>query len=169
MKIRAEQRLEQLEKDLEELAEEAKWKKENEPVNPNAYTPETRLKDYTDELERKREEEKNKPKNPFELDDEFKVKKQGPPSIYHENGEIRQCNEGRYNFKIIEDDQNDLLIVEFYLPKHLGTDLLDCDVNPLYIRVTVKGKITQLKLPEEIEVEKSKVERSKTTGCLKVS
>lgn len=42
-------------------------------------------------------------------------------------------------------------------------------MNPLYVRFTIKDKITQLKLPEEVEVDKSKVERSKITGALKVT
>ena len=169
MKIIAEQRLETLEKILVEKAEEVIWKKENEPKNPNAYTPENRLQDYEDELERARERERNEPKNPFELDEEFKHERKGPPSVYHENGEIRQCNEGRYDFKIIEDDMNDQLMVDLFVPKFLGTELIDCDLNPSYVRFSVKDKITQLKLPEEIEVEKSKVERSTTTGALRVT
>jgi protein TilB len=169
MKILAEQRLEELEKELEELAEGVRYKKAHEPVNPNAYTPENRLKDYQDEIDRKKEEERNKPKNPFEVPDEFKETRKGPPPVYHDDGEIRQCNEGRYNFKITEDDDNDRIIVELFLPKYLTTNLLDVDVNPLYVRFSVKDKITQLRLPHEIEVDKSKVERSKTTGALMVT
>lgn len=90
MKIMAEQRLEELEKILVEKAEEVVWKRENETQNPNAYTPETRMRDYEEELERARQREREKPKNPFELDEEFKNKKQGPPSVYNDNGEIRQ-------------------------------------------------------------------------------
>lgn len=61
------------------------------------------------------------------------------------------------------------MLVELFVPKHLTTDLIDCDVNPTYIRFVVKEKVTQLRLPEEIEVDKSKVERSKTTGCVLVT
>jgi protein TilB len=168
MKIIAEQRLEELEKVLAEKAEEVTFKKANEPVNLNGYNPESRMKDYYDDLERKQQEELNKPKNPFEVPDEFKNKRTEPPSVYHENGDIRQCNEGRYNFKITEDDDNDRILVELFLPKYLTTDLLDADVNPLYIRFNIKDKITQLKLPEEIEVDKSKVQRSQTSGVLLV-
>lgn len=61
------------------------------------------------------------------------------------------------------------MLVELYLPKFLSTDLIDCDINPLYVRFTIKEKITQLRLPEEIEVDKCKVERSKATGHLLVT
>lgn len=169
MKIVAEQRLEELELDLAEQSEIVRIKRENTPVNLNAYNPETRLKDYYDEIERKKEEARNKPKNPFELPDEFKHKKTGPPSVYNEQGEIRQWNEGRYEFLITEDTDNDRILVELYLPKFLNTELIDADINPLYVRIAVKGKITQLKLPEEIEVDKSKIERSTTTGSLLIT
>ena len=168
MQIKAEQRLDELEKTLEQMAEEVAYKKEHEPHNPKAYSAENRLKDYEDGLEQKRQQEANKPKNPFEVDDEFKNKKKGPPEVYHENGDIRQCNEGRYKFKITEDDSNDRILVELFLPKFLTTDLVDCDINPLYVRFEIKGKITQLKLPEEVEVDKSKVQRSKATGAITV-
>ena len=169
MKIIAEQRLEELEKELEEKSEEVRLKRESEPVNLNTYNPETRMKDYYDDIERKKEEERNKPKNPFELPDEFKNKRTGPPSVYNDQGEIRQWNEGRYEFLITEDEDNDRILVEIYLPKFLNTQLIDVDLNPLYVRFSIKEKITQLKLPEEIEVDKSKVERSTTTGSLLVT
>jgi hypothetical protein len=51
----------------------------------------------------------------------------------------------------------------------LTTDLVDCDINPTYVRFSVKDKITQLRLPEEIEVDKSKVQRSTTTGAIMVT
>ena len=90
MQIKAAQRLEELEKELEEKAEEVRFIKQNEPVNMSAYNPESRMKEYYDELEKKREEEANKPKNPFEVPDEFQSKREGPPPIYHENGDLRQ-------------------------------------------------------------------------------
>lgn len=90
MQIKAEQRLEELEEELAIRAEEAAYKKEHEPINPNAYTPENRLREYEEELEKKRQDELNKPKNPFELPDEFKNTKKGPTPVHHENGEIRQ-------------------------------------------------------------------------------
>merc|ERR1712224_777361 len=45
---------------------------------------------------------------------------------------------------------------------------IDCDVNPSYVRCTIKGKLTQLKLGEEVLVSKSTVQRSKTTGKLRI-
>lgn len=71
MKIIADQRLEELEKELEEMAEEVRFRKENSAPDYKGYTAESRMKDYQDDLERKRQEILNKPKNPFEVDKDF--------------------------------------------------------------------------------------------------
>ena len=52
------------------------------------------------------------------------------------------------------------LIFNIEVPKFMDTSLLEVDLQPQYIRVDIKGKITQIVFPEEIMVEKSKVQRS---------
>lgn len=51
----------------------------------------------------------------------------------------------------------------------MDTSYIDVDVNPTYVRVTIKGKILQLTLPCEILVEKSNVRRNTTTGSLVIA
>ncbi|XP_067218126.1 dynein axonemal assembly factor 11 isoform X1 [Chanodichthys erythropterus] len=51
-------------------------------------------------------------------------------------------------------------------PKHMDTSLLDVDVQPTYVRVTVKGKVFQLVLPAEVKPDNSTAQRSQTTGHL---
>uniref|UniRef100_A0A8C1DBJ3 Leucine-rich repeat-containing protein 6 n=1 Tax=Cyprinus carpio carpio TaxID=630221 RepID=A0A8C1DBJ3_CYPCA len=51
-------------------------------------------------------------------------------------------------------------------PKHMDTSLLDVDVQPTYVRVTVKGKVFQLVLPAEVKPDSSTAQRSQTTGHL---
>jgi protein TilB len=46
----------------------------------------------------------------------------------------------------------------------MDTSLLDVDLQPDYVRISVKDKVTQLSMPEEILVERSTVQRSATTG-----
>ena len=58
------------------------------------------------------------------------------------------------------------LVLDLQLPRFMDTSLINVDLNPEYVRVDVKGKITQLKFDCEIIVEKSKVQRSTTTGSL---
>lgn len=50
--------------------------------------------------------------------------------------------------------------------RHLDTSYLDVDVQPLYVRVSIKGKCLQLTLPFEVSTEKSFVKRNTTTGHL---
>merc|ERR1712167_48913 len=58
------------------------------------------------------------------------------------------------------------VIFEIKIPKYLDTHLIDCDLQPEYVRLDIKGRVTQLIHPEEILLEKSKVQRSTTTGVL---
>ncbi len=48
----------------------------------------------------------------------------------------------------------------------MDTSLLEVNINPKWLSVRIKGKLTQLKLMEEIVVEKSVTQRSQTTGSL---
>ncbi|CDI87261.1 leucine rich repeat protein, putative [Eimeria praecox] len=73
-----------------------------------------------------------------------------PFETYNSKGEIRQCNQGRLKFTMDSYSQPGLIVVTFELPRHLSTALIDVDVHPNYLRVTVKGKVTQLRLPEDI-------------------
>lgn len=51
----------------------------------------------------------------------------------------------------------------------MDTSYIDVDVNPTYVRVTIKGKILQLTLPCEVSVEKSNVRRNTVTGSLVIA
>lgn len=51
-------------------------------------------------------------------------------------------------------------IVEIAVPKFMDTNSLNVDLHPDYVRCDIKGKITQLLIPEDILVEQSKVQRS---------
>lgn len=53
--------------------------------------------------------------------------------------------------------------------RHLDTSHLDIDVQPKYIRVTIKGKILQLSLPCEVKTEKSFAKRNMVTGNLVIT
>ena len=48
----------------------------------------------------------------------------------------------------------------------MDTSLINVDLHPNYIRMEIKGKVTQLKFEEEILVDKSKLQRSTTTGAM---
>ena len=46
---------------------------------------------------------------------------------------------------------------------------MDCDVQPTYVRVIMKGKIFQLALTEEVNPDKATAKRSQTTGHLVIT
>ena len=80
-----------------------------------------------------------------------------PPSVYMKNGQIRQCNQGRYTFSLDESDDHSKLILNLEVPRHMTTDSLNVDLQPQYVRVDIRGKITQIRFDEEILVERSSV------------
>ena len=51
----------------------------------------------------------------------------------------------------------------------MDTSLLDVDVQPKYVRVTLKGKVLQLVLPEDVASDSSTAKRSQTTGHLVIT
>ena len=55
------------------------------------------------------------------------------------------------------------------VPKFMSTDSLNVDLQPQFIRVEVKGKVTQIRFDEDILIERSTVQRSTTTGWLCVT
>lgn len=166
-RIKARQQLPQLQADLERVVQASLRKKagkSGEPVSEGAYTKESRNEMYLEMAAQKEEKDKNERRRMgTEAKEPRKV-----PEVYNARGEIRQCNEGKYDFDI--DDETDPLLVIFELgvPKYLDTSALDVDVNPLYVRCVVKEKVTQLKLPCEVCSDQAKVQRSKTTGRLRI-
>lgn len=53
--------------------------------------------------------------------------------------------------------------------RHLCTTLIDADVQPLHVKVTMKGKVFQILLPEEVKPDSSSAQRSQVTGHLIVT
>ena len=50
--------------------------------------------------------------------------------------------------------------------RFLDTSLIDVDVQPNYVRVTVKGKIFQMALNDEVRIDECSSKRSQITGHL---
>ena len=171
-RIKAREMMDLMEKELEKESKEHVIFKQNDPSqkDPNKYTVEYRRKLYKDlekeklENERKRKEESSKPG----LWDE-PVIKEVPPPIYKENGEVRICNQGRYDVFLDEDIYTTAITTfRIKLPKFLDTNKIKVDLNPNYVRIDVKGKITQWRFDNDIIVEKATVQRSTTTGILEI-
>lgn len=166
-RIKARQQLAGLQADLDRVVEANLARKAAElgqPVSEGAYTKESRNEMYLEMAAQKEEKELNERRR---MGTEEKPKKE-LPGVYNARGGIRQCNEGHYDFNLDEFIEPGKIIFELGVPKYLDTSQLDVDVNPLYVRVVVKDKVTQLKLPAEVLTDASKVQRSRTTGLLRI-
>ncbi|EPY27795.1 U2 small nuclear ribonucleoprotein A' [Strigomonas culicis] len=77
-------------------------------------------------------------------------------------------NEGKVSFTIDQDSAT-----EFHLTvqpgKFIATSLLDVQVDVHCVRVYVKGKLLQVPVEAELAADSARVQRSQTTGELKVS
>lgn len=166
-RIRARQDLPRLQEDLERAVQvrlAQKAQDAGKPVEEGAYTIESRNEMYLELAAQKEEKELNEKRR-------MGTEKKPPrevPGVYNYRGDIRQCNEGKYDFNIDPYAEPNKVIFELAVPKYLETTALDVDVNPLYVRVVVKDKVTQLKLPEEVRPDASKVQRSRVTGTLRI-
>lgn len=170
-RIKAAQILPMMEEELEKASKEHIIFKENDPKqkDPNHYSVEYRRKLYKDieedRLKREKEKAESSKKASLWEDDE----KKEPPSIYKDNGEVRICNQGRYEYTLNQDTyKTGLTTFSIKLPKYLDTSKIKLDLNPQYIRLDINGKITQLRFENEIICEKATVERSTTTGVLEM-
>jgi protein TilB len=62
----------------------------------------------------------------------------------------RHCLKNRWAIKLEESDCGTKIILDVKISKFLDTSLIDIDVQPLLIRVLIKGKLLQLHLPSEV-------------------
>jgi len=169
-RIKARQYFDSLEKELDKLAKENIFKKEIDPDkdNPDKYSKEYRRKLYKELEEERNEKEREKMQKQKENDAFwYGIEKKEIPSVYRENGEIRVCNHGKYDFRLDEDYyRTGITTFELKLPKYMDTSQVSVDLNPQYVRIIAKDKLTQLKFNYDIVVESSTIQRSTTTGYL---
>ncbi|XP_061551121.1 dynein axonemal assembly factor 11 isoform X1 [Phycodurus eques] len=126
---------------------------------PCPFTPESRLEAHR-HLEAKRMAK--------EKGNQRKVKP--PRTLITADGRVLNVNEPKYDdildFSLTEDDNNKRIVLDLAVYRHMDTSLMDVDVQPTYVKVSVKGKIFQLVLPAEVKPDSSTAQRSQTTGHL---
>ncbi|XP_054671961.1 dynein axonemal assembly factor 11-like [Grus americana] len=127
---------------------------------PTPYTPESRLETH------RYIEEKRRAKNNIR---ESKKSEKPLHTLVTAEGKVLNVNAPKLHFSLKDDQENNQIILDLAVYRHLDTSLLDVDVQPTYIRVLVKGKPFQLVLPEEVKPDSSSAKRSQTTGHLVVS
>ncbi|XP_055886333.1 dynein axonemal assembly factor 11-like [Biomphalaria glabrata] len=148
---------EDVDSDKKEKTEKTYEEKVDEFWNEKTkYTPESRLDVHNHLKEIKNKDQKK--------DEEGK---KPPRKLFADDGRPFNVNEPKVDFSLTEDGEHFYLDVAVF--KHMDTSLLDCDVQPTYVRVTLKGKILQLCLTEEVNGEKSVAQRSQITGHLVIT
>jgi len=178
-RIVAQQKLPVLLKELRLKAQEVRIRKIQEkgiPVDENVYTSESRREMYMEQAEEKKEKEdreksmrpreRNKGKEHAESVEKARTKEQ---EAVEKKGGVRQCNEGRYDFKLLDDDGNGNVIVEVEIPRFIDTSLVDVDVQPSHVSIVIKNKTLRLRFEDEVRPDSGKAERSKINGCLKLT
>ncbi|KAF0714351.1 hypothetical protein As57867_003895, partial [Aphanomyces stellatus] len=136
------------------------------------YTPDTRRNMYLEIAEQKEEEEARKRTNlPKERDYEREHAETLAKARRMEGDgvEIRQCNEGKWEFKMDEITKPGFILLEVSVPKYLDSSLINVDVHPTYVSILIKNKLLRLRFPEEVHCGNGKALRSKTTGALQLS
>ncbi|XP_063316996.1 dynein axonemal assembly factor 11 [Pelmatolapia mariae] len=149
-------------KENQELNENPKNPEEDEEQRehefwhtPCSFTPESRLEAHRHMEEKRRAKEKGKEKKP-----------KAPRTLITADGRVLNINEPKLDFSLTEDEENNTIILDLEVYRHMDTSLIDVDVQPLYARVSVKGKIFQVVLPAEVKPDSSTAQRSQTTGHL---
>uniref|UniRef100_A0A671N936 Leucine-rich repeat-containing protein 6 n=1 Tax=Sinocyclocheilus anshuiensis TaxID=1608454 RepID=A0A671N936_9TELE len=122
---------------------------------PCPFTTESRLEAHRhlEDKRRAKEKEREKPKT------------KTPRTLITADGRVLNINEPKLDFSLTE-DENNCMRLEIHVYRHMDTSLLDMDVQPTYVRVTVKGKVFQLVLPAEVKPDSSTAQRSQTTSHL---
>jgi len=135
-----------------DISAEEYWNEKSE------FTPESRIEThkFTESQKKKTVDKKDA------IEQEFKK----PRKYFSDDGVPFNCNEPKVEFEIKNNDEN--IELKVYVFKFMDSSLVDVDVQPKYVRVTLKGKVLQLFLEEEIKCGMSTAQRSQITGELLV-
>lgn len=137
-------------------------------------TPEVRQEIYRELAQQKKEKaDREKSQQPKERDyqkeqvEAIETTRKKEQEL--EMSEIKQKNEGGWDFRWDEEVRKSWISLEVMIPRHLDSSLIDVDVHPMYISIVIKSKLLRLRLPVEVKAGESKCQRSKTTGSLVVT
>ncbi|KYN33342.1 Leucine-rich repeat-containing protein 6 [Trachymyrmex septentrionalis] len=157
---------EQAEHTKNEQSENMNTEQDDEPENerfwkqPSYHTPEDRV--VIAERFMKKQEEKHR------ISDTSNHSKR-VLKLFAPDGRAYNMNQAKVPFRLNDESNPDFVVLEVSVYRHLDTSYIDVDINPTYVRVTIKGKILQLTLPCEVSVDKSNVQRNTTTGNLVIA
>ncbi|KAF8570993.1 hypothetical protein P879_02195 [Paragonimus westermani] len=125
------------------------------------FTPESRVE--THDYIQLQEKAKTKPT-------EEKPKRK-PPRLFADDGRPFNVNEPKVQFSLTEQQVNgeEVFLLDIHVYRYMDSSLVDCDIQTNYVRVTLRGKILQLALPEDVQPDRSEAKRSQITGNLVVT
>ncbi|KAM6171862.1 dynein axonemal assembly factor 11 [Erethizon dorsatum] len=124
---------------------------------PSSFTPESRLETLRHMEKQRKEQEKLSEK---------KKEVKPPRTLVTESGKALNVNDPKLDFFLKDDEKHNQIILDLAVYRYMDTSLIDIDVQPMYVRVMVKGKPFQLVLPAEVKPDSSSAKRSQTTGHL---
>ncbi|XP_006155586.1 protein tilB homolog isoform X2 [Tupaia chinensis] len=101
---------------------------------PSLFTPESRLETLRHmEKQRKKQEKLSEKKN---------VKP--PRPLITEDGRALNVNEPKLDFSLKDDEKRNQIILDLAVYRYMDTSLIDVNVQPTYVRVTVRGKVEEV-------------------------
>ncbi|KAI9348784.1 hypothetical protein DFJ73DRAFT_429317 [Zopfochytrium polystomum] len=129
----------------------------NKPV---PHTPEARLEAAADIRILNSESDRKTSRSP-------KTSTESTAPAFAADGRVLQRNQGKWSYRL--DDDEDAITLQVEISRFLDTSLIDVNVHPTWVRVTIKGQILQLCLDSEVAVDKVNCERCQSTGLLAVT
>ena len=149
-----------------ELGIEKERPKDEKGETLYGHNPEDRLAAYHDMQEQINKDKNKEPSRFDKIKEDMKVKTPSQEEEMAKYGRYMQRNQAGLKYELNEVGPNVVLVVS--VPKFISTALIECDVQPTVIRVTIKGKVLQLTLPQEVSPDNSKVTRGQVDGRLRV-
>ncbi len=141
--------------------------KEGEKQRP--WCAATRVLEARENEAEEREREEKKKSESEKLFDKPQPKRREKLDEIKEGEKILNKNEGRWDFTLLDSDDDTKIILDVAVGKFLDTSLIEADVQPRFVRLLIKGKLLQLTLSEEVSPDRSVAQRNKHTGHLVVT
>ncbi|XP_056635238.1 dynein axonemal assembly factor 11-like [Diorhabda sublineata] len=85
--------------------------------------------------------------------------------LFTKDGRPLNVNQAKLDFTFKNDNPKQF-VLDIAVYKFLDSNLIDVDLQPIYVKITIKDKVFQIVFPEEVLVERSVAQRSQTTGHL---
>jgi len=138
------------------------------------WSPEARVRMYREMAEQKEEKERarraNEPRERnYDKEHAEAVAAVRAKELAGGAGSVRQCNEGRWDFVLEDEDGKGNCVLRLGISRFLDSSLADVDVHPSYVSVVVKGKLFRVLWPDEVRADAAACQRSQATGELVVT